>query len=568
MKKINSLKYLAGLVLTAILVLACQDDFLDRPPKDSIVDANFFKSDDQLRAASALLYNQVWFDYNGRASYNLGDFRSGVAYSGYSDRGSVEFNTTGDNQYNYDAWKSFFIVVAQSNLLIQNVKKYAVEGVSEEAKKTTIAEARFMRGVAYRYIASNWSDVPIIENNRDLVDNPLSVVKNTNESVWKFVTKDLLAAAKDLPEVSSQLGRVTKWSAEGMLAKVYLTRSGVEGGSISEDHSRKQELLDSAKYYANRVITLSGAELLSHYADLFEVPYDNNKESLFELQWEYTNPEDWGFTNTSPSDLGTSGTGNDDGWGGDKSATYWMMTRYEGFLANGKSLDQRLKATFMLPGARYEEVLSDVDGDGENEPLVVPFNDQESNWVNIKKYIAGKSTPENPSAKQRYDHDTYMLRLADIYLTYAEAALGNNPETSDPLALQYFNDVRVRAGLPALTLPNLPTLRPITLNDILSERFVEFAMEGVAWYDLVSLRYWKQSLAYSIISNQDRGLFAVEPNQMPDPTSWTITKTSWDTNRSFPANAGNFLLPIPNAEILANPNLSPSAEAVDYYGDN
>ena len=62
------------------------------------------------------------------------------------------------------------------------------------------------------------------------------------------------AAAEDLPETACQEGRLTKWSAEGMLARFYLTRAGVE----SNGGARKQEFLDSAKYYAQRVINNSG----------------------------------------------------------------------------------------------------------------------------------------------------------------------------------------------------------------------------------------------------------------------------------------------------------------------
>ena len=40
-----------------------------------------------------------------------------------------------------------------------------------------------------------------------------------------------------------------------------------------------------------------------------------------------------------------------------------------------------------------------------------------------------------------------MLRLAEVYLIYAEAILGNNPSTDDADAMEYFNKVRKRAGL-------------------------------------------------------------------------------------------------------------------------
>ncbi len=91
-----------------------------------------------------------------------------------------------------------------------------------------------------------------------------------------------------------------------------------------------------------------------------------------------------------------------------------------------------------------------------------------------------------------------MLRLADVYLVYAEAVLGNSASTADPLALQYFNAVRTRAGVAPKT--------SITYDDIHDERLLEFAMESQAWYDLVRLYYWNPSKALSIISSQDRGV--------------------------------------------------------------
>jgi len=57
------------------------------------------------------------------------------------------------------------------------------------------------------------------------------------------------------------------------------------------------------------------------------------------------------------------------------------------------------------------------------------------------------------------------------------------------------------------------------------------------------------------LNSQDRGLFYTQPDQMPNPTVWTLTKTSWFTERTITANEGNFLLPIPNAELSQAPNL-------------
>ena len=161
------------------------------------------------------------------------------------------------------------------------------------------------------------------------------------------------------------------------------------------------------------------------------------------------------------------------------------------------------------------------------------------------------------SASQNYGNDTYMMRLAEMYLVYAEAVLGNNASTTDPTALEYFNTIHMRAGLPSFC-------RPLTFDVIFKERFVEFAMEGMAWYDLVSLHYYNPTKAYAILNSQDRGLFATAPDVFPNPTSWTFTKTAWSTTESkINANNGNFLLPIPSAELSQAPNLQ--KPAVDYY---
>jgi hypothetical protein len=104
---------------------------------------------------------------------------------------------------------------------------------------------------------------------------------------------------------------------------------------------------------------------------------------------------------------------------------------------------------------------------------------------------------------------------------------------------------------------------PLTQDIIFKERILEFAMEGMGWYDLVSLHYYNPAKAYAILNSQDRGLFAVKPDVFPNPTQWTILKTKWNTiDRKINAYDGNFLLPIPAAEMSQAPNLR--KPAVDY----
>lgn len=559
-----------AMILIAIAVLSgCKKSFLERPPTDSIVDANFYKSDEQLAAATALLYNRVWFDYNENPAFSLGDIRAGTTFRGYNERGNVEFNTNDLTPENRRAWASLFVVVGQSNLLISNINRYAGAGTTETARKIAIAEARFMRAVAYRLLVMNWGEVPVIEDNLALLNDP-TTQKHTVPSIWRFITREMRAAADDLPE-TAEPGRVTKWSAEGMLARFYLTRAGVEPGG----GTRNQQFLDSAKYYAQRVILQSGKRLKTNYAELFKYPYDNNEESLFELQWVFIpgNPG-YGFGNAAVSHLNPSGEISAEGWGGDKAATWWMLSLYEGIEASGdtmlsgRTLDQRLAATFMMPGFVYPEITRTVGG-VDVKPYIVPYtNDADRNFANIKKYVVGQGKDIGiPTIEpQRYPHNTYILRLAEMYLTYVEAMIGNNASTNDPTAVEYFNIIRNRAGLPDLTDQNNVPL-PVTLDDIIFERIREFAMEGMAWYDLVSLHYWNPQKAYDILNSQDRGFYWIEPDVRNAPANhWVIKKTPWANPPANPryinAHSGNFRIPIPASEMSQAPWLN--EPAVDY----
>ena len=87
MKNYKRLYNWLAILLPIISLTACKKDFLEKPPTDAIVDASFYKTDEQVLAGTALLYSKVWFDYNDKASYNLGDFRAGTAFSAYNDRG-------------------------------------------------------------------------------------------------------------------------------------------------------------------------------------------------------------------------------------------------------------------------------------------------------------------------------------------------------------------------------------------------------------------------------------------------------------------------------------------------
>src|SRR5215216_1970920 len=142
MTTINRILFLMTSVLALVVIGGCKKNFLDQPPQSSIVANTFYQTDEQVLAGTSLLYSKVWFDYNDKAMYNLGDFRGGTAFSAWNDRGNVLFNTTGDNGENGASWRAFFNVVGQSNLFLYNINRYGGEAVSARVKNMGIAEAR------------------------------------------------------------------------------------------------------------------------------------------------------------------------------------------------------------------------------------------------------------------------------------------------------------------------------------------------------------------------------------------------------------------------------------------
>ncbi|HYC84870.1 MAG TPA: RagB/SusD family nutrient uptake outer membrane protein, partial [Chryseosolibacter sp.] len=370
----------------------------------------------------------------------------------------------------------------------------------------------------------------IIENNLEILTDT-TISRNTVESVYEFIIRDFRYAAKNLPETPIRPGRLTRWAGEGMLAKAFLALASNQGGGGSRD----QVSLDSAKFYAGNVCKNSGLNLLENYKDLFLTKNDNNEESLAALQWIHNGS--YGNGNPIASQLAFSSniTGTGDGWGGGHGATAEIVKYY---ISNQRD-SLRRKASFMFTGDYYDYI-HQLQADGKTElPLVVTNTN-----ANIKKYIPGlASDNDGQVARQSNGNNTYILRLAEVYLMYAESILGNNGSTSDPDALEYFNRVRTRAGMPELT--------SITWLDIINEKRIEFAMEHMFWYELVNWYHFDATAMMNYVNGQDRGTPTVALVPDSDPKQWTATYNS----ENYVLTESDVLLPYPEVELARAPNL-------------
>lgn len=524
--KTKKIFYTALIIALPFVWTSCSD-ILDVEPNDVITKENFYKSESDFQAATGPLYNKVWFDFNDKFYYGLGDGRAANMYAPFSDYvyPFTDLTETGLTGPLVSAWGSLYNVVQQSNNVIIGISGSTL---NDAIKNRYIAEARFMRGTAYWYLASLWGDVIISTDPRELVKNPI-VNKNPMKDVYEFAIRDLEFAAKYLPETAGQAGRLTRYSAFGMLSRVYLSFSGVSDNPNSG--TRNQAYLDLAKKAAEKVMSSGPYALMTNYEDLFMIDNNNNTESMFALQWVPNG--DYGVNNTQQAyfALGSDITGDDAAWGYWTRASYNVLQEYE-------SKDLRRKATWMGNKDHYSSI------NKANGGYTV---DHGNDFLTVKKGVVGSTKDNAKITRMNSALNTYMLRLGEVYLNYAEAALGNNASTADATAISVVNRLRTRAGLDPKTT--------LTYADIIHERRVELCMEGQYWYDLVRRAYYKQQEVINYVTGQNRGV--ITPILYDTATNTVTVDASKSTSpRAIGViDATIFTLPYPESELVQNPLL-------------
>lgn len=532
MKNLNRLLILI-LFLTGMTVSGCKESFLQRPPEDQVVTDNFYKTPEQLRKATAPLYNVVWFTFNDKAYLGIGDYAAGnINYNLSTGWGRFNFlNLTSGNDQLAQAWQSFYTVIGQSNMTIMNIQQKAAANIPESDVQHAIAEARFMRATAYFMLVRSFGAVPIITDNISLIDSP-DVPRHKVKDVYQFIINDLEYAQKYLPATDDP-GRVTKWSAEGMLAEVYLDRAGLG----HPNGSRDQKDLDMAKKWAGDVVNNSGLQLMDNYDQLFYQQNDNSEESLFALQWVYGGS--WGTQNTLQAYLAYDPaiTNVGDGWGGGTQASTFLFKSYS------KKDSVRRKATIMINGDHYPQLIQEKGG--------YTFT---ANNSGIKKYVVGRPSDNNGKVgRMETAINSYIQRLAEVYLIYSEAILGDQQSTNDQEALKTYNAVRKRAGLDPKS--------SITFMDIFMEKWKELAIEGQDWYELVRWHYFEPGKAVQFIDNQHRN------------TAFTYDDATQDTTFTPPptpitVDDSDFTFPLPENAVVTDPKLKEDPVDYDFSSNN
>lgn len=503
----------ALLLFSIVLLSSCSEDFLDRPPLNQYTAETYYSSDEAVIKATEPLYNKAWSYYNNNAIIGMGSLRANDTFNPYNNAEFGLFQTTGLTQDVSHAWGAMYTVVTFANAIINNIPRYCYPEVSQEVKNQAMGEAYLMRGVAYFYLLRGWGEVILFEDNNEAANAPIRPLC-TEESVLRFVIRDFERAAELLPATVKD-NHPSRYAAKALLAKALLAQSGWNKAQ------RDEQTLQRVVSLCNEVINSGVYALLDDYENLFRPQYNDNEETILAMRWADPLVGSWGTVNALVPTLTFAEVTDVGGWGGNLAPSVDMIDYY-----NEEPADSfRLRATFFTQGRYYSYIRSENGGYTYTKK-----------WMQNKKGVVGSTADCDGHLKQQASPlNTYIMRYADVFLIKAEALLGNQEQTADPEALRAFNALRLRAKLPART-------KPITFEDIIRERRIEFCMEYSNWYDMVTWYRWRPQYMLNFFNNkQHRALIINEGDilRKADNTfsytgfpvgTWYFSRWDLDTN--------------------------------------
>ena len=528
------IKYIIGITAIASITAAgCKKDFFNRPPESGVTVGNYYQTTDQVNSSTNGLYGAVWFGWNNKVGWSITELSGGNGRSYSSDVSAFgDIAVPNTNPEILAAWDSPFTVIAQANGIINNLPAVVPASVPASAVNNALGEAHLMRAVGYFYLTRVFGNVPIIENPSQDLTNFGSIPTNPVADVYKFMVNDLKFAEANCYTNDAGTGHGSSGSASAMLAKVYL---------YMQDYT-------NARAEAEKVINSGEFSLLPNFGDLFLTINNNNKESILAMQWVYNAGYDFGNSIQASWAFSSDITQTGDGYG----VFGPTIDLQNAFVAEGGDSTRR-HYTIMLPGSHYKEL---QEGGKLPSGYIFPVSGSaQGTNAAPKKYVIGApgdADNNGKSAAQAAGNNTYIMRYADVLLIEAEAILGQgtsagtgislSKSTTDATALKYFNMVRQRVGVPAVT--------SFTYAQLLLERRLEFALEQDYWFDLGRIDGFgatSHPTAIAIISAQERGTYSGSADSNPAPTIYSSHIT--------PTNA-QFTFPVPVAESNADPNLT------------
>ncbi|MFI1743268.1 RagB/SusD family nutrient uptake outer membrane protein [Thalassobellus sediminis] len=583
-------KIIIPITILFLALFSCEKDFLELDPLDSVTESAYFNTPDQFENAANQFYSQMVSWRPRKASGTPSNFNSNIFdFMGLGSdlRGLPLEEGRGANLIQNDDkyWSNSYYYLRDVNILLQKAEDYA----GDKAEITqSIATAHFFRAWHHYFLLQRFGGVPIVTTVVDLDSPELYGARNSRYEVFAQIVKDLDAAILGLPIEqsisSSDKGKISKWGAQAFKAKVLLYEATWEKyvGTTTDFTGSGGPSGDIAAYL-NEAITLSKSVIDNGGYQLW-----NGNDQLNNLSNHYLfNLEDSG---SNPAGL-------------DKSSNNEFIIQGIYDFALYQAGEQISHTVFerLSPNRKMMDLVLCTDGlPIDKSPLFQGYNKTSDEFQNrdfrLTAYF-GENIPEDGSIAlpgsgggtvsgsgisarkfRSYNYGTYRaareegfnyphLRLAEVYLIYAEALMERDGAISDTNLNLSINKVRARAGVAPLTNALATSNGLDILNEIRRERAVELYGENNRFNDLKRWGVAEEELNKDVLGAVVEGTIYESNTSLYDPSKYVWGEKTIQTavgmrrvvvidpavNRNFARK--NYLFPIPSTQRALNPAL-------------
>ena len=466
-------------ILLPVFLLSCEN-MLDEVPKDFVSRANYYQNEADAQGAINGAYAALTPDFYGGITYYLMITLHGDYLNGRGSQAPISIVNQVLDQQNIgranSGWSALYTGINRANAVLDNVPN--IENMSDEVKSRILAEAHFLRALAYFELVRVWGAVPI-RTEESTALTPLEAPRSSESEVYALIIQDALAAESGLPiSVGDETGRASVWAAKMLLSHVYLT----------------MENWAAAAEKANDVINSGNFSLVTVQAP----------DDFYNIFASETSSEDIMAVHHSPTTGSSIPTylhrGSNPPWNYGTSGFFAWLPDTNSFIGDSWD-DNDLRKDFNL----YTQYLN-PDGQWVSLPATAP--------ILFKKFITDDDGLSiNPVPIYRY---------AEALLFYAEAAARAEGGPS-ALALERLNMVKRRAyGYD----PNTPSpvdypagmSQDAFVDAVLQERAYEFLLERRRFFDLKRTDRVQEAFA------------AVGKNFIPERLSFPIPENEINNN--------------------------------------
>ena len=429
--KMQTPAFFLAILLTAAGMTGCQK-FLTEKPQSQITASSFWKTNDDITAGLAAMYNGV----QQQCSYNYFAYGDGRTDNFWvSQYGNLAYSINGlSNATTGTDWSLIYTTIERANDLLLHVPiigaSQAGASIGQSAINYDLSQAYAVRAFCYFQILRIFGGAPVWRVPFDSVGQAKFIPRSSAQYLMdSLVIPDLLNAASLVDTTQTTVWYVNRGGIYAMLMDVAMW---------------KHDYTSAINWY-NQLAAMNRYKLepTATWKNLFIAPQNSN-ESIWSLTWDWT-------VNGGASISGEIGAGN-------TNSQWWIsdgIWNYFTSAANAKD----------IRGPQS------IDFKEKNHDKVLKFYPVNLSSAGVQIY------PANNQANVYFA----LYRLSDLVLLRAEAA---NCTYDTATAINLLNQIHTRAGLTAYTTAQLVDSTTIS-NALLTERQYEFFAEGKRWYDLV-----------------------------------------------------------------------------------